>query len=400
MNRSIENPNLNARVAVLTPANRGAIAVLSVWGPDALTVADAVFRPMRRPRLSRTRPGVPRLGRVGEGLGDEVVAVVLNNGPETSVEFQSHGGSAASELVMSALVTAGATPAEPIDWIRRRSASPLRASAWAELCRAPTMRVAEILLDQAEGAFDRELETIIESLSAVSCEETDAASIALKALIHRAKLGVRMIGGWRIVLAGRPNVGKSSILNALAGYRRSIIDATPGTTRDVVTVALSIDGWPVGLSDTAGLRTATEELEKIGVERARRVHDAADLVLPVLDRSHPLVAEDLELIRRFGGRSPIIANKSDLPPAWNPNDLEDAKDRIIEISAWDQSGIEVLVSTLGRWIAPDPPSEGSGVPWRERHVRMLREANEALAMGDRAQTVALLSRLLTVHEIE
>jgi tRNA modification GTPase len=398
--RSIENTNLDARVAVLTPANRGAIAVLGLWGPDALAVADAVFRPVRRPTLSKTRPGVPRLGRVGEGLGDEVVAVVLRLGLETSVEFQSHGGPAASEIVMGALVTAGATTAEPVDWIRRRSASPLRASAWSDLCRAPTARVAEILMDQAEGALDREVETIIESLSDVSREETAGASDALKALIHRAELGVRMIGGWRIVLAGRPNVGKSSILNLLAGYRRSIIDATPGTTRDVVTAALSVDGWPVELADTAGLRTATEELEKIGVERARRVHETADLVLPVLDRSNPLVADDLDLIRRFAGRSPIIANKSDLPPAWDPNDLEDAKDRMIEFSAWDQSGIEVLVSTLGRWIAPAPPSEASGVPWREPHVRILCDARGALATGDRARTVALLSRLLTAHEIE
>lgn len=400
MSRSIENPNLDARVTVLTPANRGAIAVFGLWGSDALAIADAVFRPVRRPSLSRTRPGVPRLGRVGEGLGDEVVAVVLRQGLETSVEFQSHGGSAASELVMGALVTAGATPAEPIDWIRRQSASPLRASAWADLCRAPTVRVGEILLDQAEGAFDREVETIVESLSDASCKETVDASIALKALIHRAELGVRMIGGWRIVLAGRPNVGKSSILNLLAGYRRSIIDATPGTTRDVVTVSLSIDGWPVELSDTAGLRASSEQLEIIGIERARRVHETADLVLPVLDRSHPLVAEDLELIRRFSGRSPIIANKSDLPPAWNPYDLGEVQNRMIEFSAWNRSGIDVLVSILGHWIAPESPPAGSGVPWREIHVRMLREASEALATGERATAVALLSRLLKVHEIE
>jgi tRNA modification GTPase len=392
---------IDARVAVLTPPNRGAIAVLGLWGPHALTIADAVFRPAHRPNLSKTRPGVPRLGRAGDGLGDEVVAVVLKPGPGEGrspsgpqVEFQCHGGAAASELVLGALTAAGATRAEPIDWVKLRAASPLRASAWSELGRASTTRVAEVLLDQSDGAFDREIEAVIGFLSQGSEAEAHKASAALEALVRRAEVGVRMVRGWRIVLAGRPNVGKSSLLNALAGYRRSIIDATPGTTRDVVTVELSLDGWPVLMSDTAGLRAPSEELEKIGIERARRAHETADLVLPVLDRSQPLTAEDVDLLRRPSGGPPVAVNKSDLAPAWDPADVEDLQGRAVIISARDQSGLGLLVSALARRVVPEPPPSGSGVPWRDDHVGWLREAARALSVGDRPGAVVPLLRLL------
>lgn len=405
MSRLTDVRRINARVAVLTSRSRGAVAVLGVWGPDALKGADAVFRPANQPGLARTRSGRPRLGRVGAGLGDEVVAIVLEpeEGGATAthpvVEFQCHGGTAAVELVLSALTAAGVSRTEPLDWIRDRAGSSLRAAAWSDLPRAPTIRAAEILLEQAEGAFDRELERIIESLSADSAAADAETAGLLAGLLDRGRFGVRLIRGWRIALAGAPNVGKSSLANALAGYRRSIIDAAPGTTRDVVTTSLSIGGWPVELADTAGIRIATEELERIGVERARRAHEEADLVIPVLDRSQPLGTADVELIHRFR-ESPIVANKSDLPAAWRPGDLGNAENRYLEASALNPSGVDALVSALERLVAPDPPPAGSAVPWRSGQVHLLRRAEQAAARGDRAAAAAALIRLLISNEID
>ena len=152
-------------ICVLTPRGRGAIGVVRLWGEAALEAASATFRPARGGSLGATPRRRPRVGRIGAGLGDEVVAVVLDGDPP-DVEIQCHGGPAAIEMVVGALEAAGAVLVEPGAFAEHSAASPLRAAAMMDLARATTLRTAEILLEQANGALDAEIDRIVALLAA------------------------------------------------------------------------------------------------------------------------------------------------------------------------------------------------------------------------------------------
>jgi len=371
------------RVAVLTPEGRGAIAVVRVWGPRAVEVADRAFRPVRGESLARTAPGRLRFGRIGAQLGDEVVAVVVP-GTVPEVEIQCHGGSAAVSMVLDALAAEGAERRQPVAWIRHGARSGIAAEADVDLMRTETTRTAEILLEQSQGALEAALARCLEAI-----ESSPAAGAeAVQSLLQRAELGQRLVSGWRVVLSGRPNVGKSRLLNALAGYTRAIVAPTPGTTRDVVTVRTALEGWPVELADTAGLRDADDLIEASGIAMARTHQQAADLILLVLDGSEPLTEAD----RRLLGTHPealIIASKSDLPPAWAPEPIG-----ALSVSAERGEGLERLGRAIADRLAPHPPSPGAGVPFRPAHIRRLRTALEAIEAGDLAAAGQALSELL------
>jgi tRNA modification GTPase len=356
-----------AFVSVLTGDSRGAIAVVRIWGPGALHVAEQVFRPRRGPLLSQTPPGRLRSGQMGAGLGDKVVAVVV----PPDVEVQCHGGPEPLALVIAALESAGAVAKPALEWIRAVAPSPLAAAAWADLARTSTVRSAEILLAQAHGALDRALRRVADAL------DTNAAEACLKLdrLIDRASVGLHLLSGWRVVLAGRPNVGKSRLLNALAGFERSIVHSTSGTTRDIVTVATAIDGWPIELVDTAGLRDAQDSLEASGVALACAAHDAADLVLLVLDRSEFLTDADRALVARHPNAL-CVANKGDLPAAWEPAELQS-----LVVSAERGDGLDRLAEALRKRIVPNPPDVPAAVPFRPRQHALLQETRAWLAAG-------------------
>ena len=200
---------------------------------------------------------------------------------------------------------------------------------------------AEILLDQAQGALRGELVRLGDSIA----DEPDRALAELETLIGRARVGLRLLDGWRVVIAGRPNVGKSRLFNALVGFARAIVDPTPGTTRDVVSVNAVFGGWPVDLADTAGLREAFDPVESIGIERSRREQEQADLILLVLDRSLPLQSIDRELIAA-NSEAILAVNKSDLPPAWHVGDLSLQSRAIVTVSAETGDGLAALIETI------------------------------------------------------
>jgi tRNA modification GTPase len=375
------------RVCVLTPEGRGGLAVLRLFGPGALAVADVAFRPARGRALAQTPPGRLRLGRIGAGRGDEVVAVVIAGDPP-EVEIHCHGGPAAVALVVTALVDCGAERRQPGAWARHAAATAIEAEALVDLARAPTLRTAEILLEQAQGA----LAGAVRELMILIASNPVAALRDLEVLRRHAAIGVRMVTGWRVALAGRPNVGKSRLLNALAGYGRAIVDAAPGTTRDVVTVGTALDGWPVELADTAGLRDPEGPIEAAGIALARARQRAADLVVLVLDRSEPWTRDDQALVEAAGSAAAttlIVANKSDLPAAWEP--MPGAME---VVSAEHGDGIEALISALARRVVPMPPPPGAAVPFRPAHLRRIERAYAALQAGDRATALRHLGALL------
>ena len=375
-----------AFVSVLTPRGRGAIGVARVWGEGALAASDRVFRPAMGRSLAESARNRPRFGRVGAGLGDEVVAVVLEGEPP-EVEVQCHGGTAAVEMVVEALAGAGAKRVEPSEFAAHAAESPIRAAAWEDLSKTATTRAAEILLEQAQGALDREIDRI---LALIDEDRAEAASL-LDRLVERGSVGRRLIDGWRVAIAGRPNVGKSRLLNALAGYRRAIVDPTPGTTRDVVTARTAFDGWPVELADTAGLRGTEDLIERSGIERARREHRRADLLLKVVDRSEPLRDEDHALLEA-PGFALVVVNKVDLPPAWTPEEALGGRvhGAWLAASAERGTGLEELGAEIARRLVPNPPEAGAGVPFRSEQVEALTAAREALERGRAEEAIRAL----------
>ncbi len=378
---------MTARVAEVSASGRGAVATLRVWGPGALAIADAAFRPAKPGgrTLAETPVNRLRVGRIGAGLGDEVVAVVLGLDPP-EVEIQCHGGAVAVALVVDALVEQGAERVGPKVWARDSTGSTIRGDAGAALAEASTLKVASILLDQSQGALEAELDRVAAALD--SSDPKFTLSL-LDGLIERGAFGVRLLEGWRVVLAGRPNAGKSRLLNALAGFDRAIVAPTPGTTRDVVTTATAMGGWPVEVADTAGLRAATDPIEREGVRLARDRQRGADLVVVVLDRSEPITPEDRAILLDYPGAL-VVANKSDLPSAWH----ERGSGASLSVSAERGDGVEALVGAIVDRLALPVPPAGSGVPFRSVHVRRLRAIRGRVEAGDVLRARRSLARWL------
>jgi tRNA modification GTPase len=376
-------------VSVLTAPGRGAIAAVRVCGPGAIAVADFVFRPNRGVPLARTAAGRLRVGRIGLGLGDEVVAVVVETEPP-AVEIHCHGGAAAVSMVLAALERAGAARSGD-----RRGAGAehrsddLLADAVRDLVRAPTLRTAEIFLDQAQGALSEAIAGLIRAID----QDRALALADLDMLAARAAVGLRLLSGWRVAIGGRPNVGKSRLLNALAGFPRAIVDPLPGTTRDVVSYPTSFQGWPVELADTAGLRGTDDLVESLGIERSRHAQNRADLILLVVDRSEPLLPIDRELMATTRDAF-LVANKSDLPPAWSPPDANLASSAIATVSAQRGDGIPELIASISARLVPDPPPPAGAVPFREAHLQVLVQARSCLLANDCAAAARLLRSLI------
>jgi tRNA modification GTPase len=369
-------------VACLTPVGQGALATLGLHGPQAWTVARQLFRPRSGAELP-ARPEVGRfwLGRMGDEVADEVVLAVKRVEPVPWLELHGHGGREVVRFLLELFQARGLQPCPWQDFLRRTTEDGLRAAAAIALTQAPTTRTAAVLLDQYQGALAAALDR---TLAALDRGEIETAAESLGALARHAPLGRHLTAPWGVVIAGAPNVGKSSLVNALAGYQRSVVAATPGTTRDVVTTRLAVDGWPVELADTAGLRAGAGSLEGQGILRARATAAAADLCLWVLDASAAPVWPDVDsqAVR-------LVVNKVDLPPAWDLATAEGA----VHVSARTGTGLAELCSALVCWLVPDPPAPGAAVPFTSALGEGIEEARRHLAAGRHAEARRLLASL-------
>ena len=210
-------------------------------------------------------------------------------------------------MIRQVLVGSGCRPAAWQEWLAAQATDPLAAAAQLALSEARTERTAAILLDQYHGALRRAMEAI---RAAIGQRQGPLAREQIAALLARASLGRHLVPPWQVVVAGRPNVGKSSLINALVGYPRSIVHPTAGTTRDVVTARTAIDGWPVQLADTAGLGAGGDAVERAGIALARRQMAQADLVLLLFDLSVHWTAADDALLAAWP-EALVVHNKSD-----------------------------------------------------------------------------------------
>jgi tRNA modification GTPase len=206
-------------------------------------------------------------------------------------------------------------------------------------------------------------------------------------LLARATVGLHLTTPFRVVLAGRPNVGKSSLINALVGYERAIVFDQPGTTRDVVTAATAIDGWPVELADTAGLGESRDAIELAGMELARGRLAAADAIVLVFDKSLAWSAEDDALAAAWPDAL-IVHNKCDLPLARGPE-----RPAGIDTSTVTRLGIDRLLERVASTLVPVAPPPGAAMPFTREQVDRLRAALEATHRGNASSAMEALRRL-------
>ncbi len=368
--------------ARLTPAGRGAVATVALEGPSTLAVLDSLVRPAAGPPWRDRSAGRPGLGYLGPDPAEEVVVCLR---PPRSAEIHCHGGEMAVERILRLLAESGCRVVPWEDWVARHATDPIAAAAHRALADARTLRVAAILLDQAGGALGRELGTIRDALA-----RNDSADALrhLDALLARSALGRHLVEPWRVVLTGPPNVGKSSLVNALAGYPRAIVHPSPGTTRDVLTLNTALDGWPVEIADTAGWWASDDPLDIASMESARRHLAQADLTILVFDSSQAWSESDQRLLENHP-RALVVLNKADLPV------FPDCRRPLgWPTSATTGQGIEELAAKIARQLVGDPPSAGSGVPFAPEQVAALSACRATVVCGNLSEACAMISGII------
>jgi tRNA modification GTPase len=350
--------------SVLTPAGRGAVAVIAIADAGAVQVVDSFFHAKNRTALAE-QP-IARIVYGNWRIGGEDLIVCRRD--EECVEIHCHGGMQAVATIAADLASAGCEEISWQEWLARDNSCPLQVEAQIALAQAVSTRTALILLDQYHGALNRELQEIAELIAS----DIEAARQRLEALLATAKLGLHLTRPWQVVIAGRPNVGKSSLINALVGYQRAIVFDQPGTTRDVVSAATVIDGFPVSLSDTAGLHDTQDQLEAAGIELAKERLVQADLVIWVLDAVE--VGGNLDEIMEqqigeLGFAMPakrlVVLNKVDrVPEIVVPRG-------VIATSATAGRGIKELLVAISSALVPWVPERGAAVVFTDRQKNML-----------------------------
>jgi tRNA modification GTPase len=323
---------------------------------------------------------------------------------EHVIEISAHGSPVVLREIVERAMKLGARPAEPGEFTLRAFLNGridlVQAEAVADLIDAVTPLQARAAFDQLEGTLTERLADIESELFDLSAKleasldfpdegyhfvEAGEASAALHAvenkiaaLLCEAKRGRVIREGARVAIAGRPNVGKSSLFNALLGSGRAIVTPIPGTTRDLVTDTVDMEGLRLELIDTAGVRDTVDAVETEGVSRARRACAGADLVLVVLDSSTPLESHDFDVLRDTAGASRLIAaNKCDLPPAWDRNIVSSP---IVAVSAKTGDGIDALRAHVRSALDGGNPATArdSVAVTNVRHAALLERAREAL----------------------
>src|SRR5262249_4387062 len=254
----------------------------------------------------------------------------------------------------------------------------LGAQAAVALAEARPVRTAAILLDQQQGALTRAVGAILTALQADDVEE---AQQLLAELVRHGNVGRHLTRPWRVVVAGAPNVGKSSMVNALAGFPRCVVAPTPGTTRDLVTTLIAVEGWPVELVDTAGLRKEAGPLEAQGIDLARTAATTADLCLWVLDASAPPAWPDDDTHPSPARNVCIVINKIDRPAAWDLDQVAGA----VRVSARTGAGLGELCQTVADRLVPEPPPPGVAMPFLPSLCTQLGEASQHLTAGQITQ---------------
>ena len=406
--------------AIATPPRPSAIGILRLSGTGAVAAVDSLFTPDRVGSLAQCPPGKLTLGLLRDEQGrplDQIQAVRYLSGytGEESAELFCHGSPVVLTLAMEALCARGARPAQPGEFTKRAFLSGKldlpAAEAVMDLIDAETPAAARCALGQLSGALSRRVEGIYSRLIDVMAhfhavldypdEDIDpfrleellgqlqGAQVDLNALVASYDRGRVVARGVPCAIVGRPNVGKSTLLNALVGYERAIVTDIPGTTRDTVEERCVLGGVLLRLIDTAGLRDTADPVERMGVERSRRAMEEAGLILMVMDQSRPATEEEFDLLRQAMDIAPtiLIWNKGDLPPAPVPVVGFDLPSTV-ELSAGTGAGLDALERAVAD-LFPQGSEEAEGslltnarqAEAAKRAARAVERACDALEMG-------------------
>jgi tRNA modification GTPase len=376
--------------AVLTPPGRGAIASIGIHGPRACQAVMRWFQPASGRPLDQYASGHIVFG-LWRSAGDTTPGeqLVVQCSGSDKVEVHCHGGRAAVANILDSLRDAGCRITDPISWLYDQHTDRLVIEAHRALSQARTFRTAAILLDQWNGALSNAVRA---ARNGIAAGETTEATSKITQLIDAAAVGLHVLNPWRIVVTGRPNAGKSTLVNALLGYARSIVHERPGTTRDVLTAEAALDGWPVEIVDTAGLHTTRDELESAGIERAKQQFGSADLLVWVHDSVQPWHADDVCWLTDQRSRMILVHNKSDLASPV-PNQCPAGT----RVSAQQGCGMPELLNELTGKLVARPPAPGAAVPFLERHVDLLDRALTELSSERHAAALAELDRLVSTE---
>jgi tRNA modification GTPase len=363
--------------AVVTPLGRGAVATVRVVGTGAWELIQTCFDSRYSERTIPPRRivvGCWLAGGLAEessprAVGEEVVVAKVD---EQTIDVHCHGGTSAVEAVMSSLESRGCRRVAWHESMAQGYEGEIECEALVALSRAVTEVAASHLLAQYHGALADELK---ECSRLLKQRHWDLARERLAKLHGTAAAGKHLVDPFRIAVCGPPNVGKSSLINAFAGFQRSIVFDQPGTTRDVLSVNTAIQGWPVQLLDTAGLREADEStddgrIESVGIQKALAAAQQADLVILVSSWDQPW-SQLVAWYERFP-QSLLVHNKSDL--------VSEPDDRPAGISVSAKVGLDwdLLLSAIFQRLLPVPPVVGSPVLFAERQIAFVKGALKAL----------------------
>ncbi len=399
-------------VAIATPAGRGGIGVVRISGPRSARIGTALTR--HHAALEPRHATFARFMSAGAVSTADQVILTFFPGPhsytgEDVVEISGHGSPVLLRAIVESAMSEGARLAAPGEFTLRAflhgRIDLVQAEAVRDLIDAVTPLQARAAYDQLEGTLTTEIARVDGVLFDLAVrleasldfpdegyhfvESGDAAReiggiiSQLNALLGTASRGRLVREGMHVVLAGRPNTGKSSLFNCLAGERRAIVTETPGTTRDLVTETVDVGGIPMTFVDTAGVHAgAVDPVEVEGIARAVAARDVAHVILVVLDRSRPLDAADRALLEATADRRRVIvANKCDLAAAWDAAALNGAG--AVPVSAMMGQGVECLRAALGEAAAGEPLRDVPAIT-NVRHVDLLAGARAALERAEAA----------------
>jgi len=399
--------------AITTAEGPAGVAVVRISGPDAWQVAERVVR-HTGPRLTDRAAGQFFHARMVDAASEATVddgLVLLFRAPasftgEDAVELQGHGGLAPPRAVLRAVLAAGARLAEPGEFTRRAFLNGqmdlTQAEAVMDLIHARSERAAQAARAQLAGGLGKTVESIYRDITALcadveaqldfeagelpvrvrgeAAERLDHVRAAVTRLLATRREGHLLRAGALVVIGGCPNAGKSSLLNALLERDRAIVSSIAGTTRDMIEEGVILDGIPLRLMDTAGLRASASQVEQEGVARARRALEQADLVLYLIDASRPLAGQHPQLFTRMFLQDParilFVMNKMDLPLRVDLRALTQIPE-IHQLSLMTGAGLPELKAALVKHLGLE--RQASVHPTvAERHVAELAQADQAL----------------------
>jgi tRNA modification GTPase len=413
-------------VAIATAQGRGGVGIVRISGPLAAKAASAITGRDLKPRFAHYGPFEDGAGQVI----DEGIALYFP-GPnsftgEDVLELQGHGGPVVLDMLLQRCLELGSRLARPGEFSERAFLNDkldlAQAEAIADLIEASSAQAARNALRSLQGAFSQRVDNLTEKLislriyveAAIDFPEEeidfladghvlkmlDAVREELSTVLREAGQGALLRDGMTVVIAGRPNAGKSSLLNALAGKEAAIVTEIAGTTRDILREHIHIDGMPLHVVDTAGLRDTEDQVEKIGVQRALKAIGEADRVLLVVDATAPEALDPFALWPEFLEQRPdpakvtLIRNKADL--SGDVIELQTSADGHVTISLSARAGgegLDLLREHLKACMGYEQTSESS-FSARRRHLEALRHASASLEHGRAQLTMAGAGELL------